>query len=377
MNAKRNTSSYLYRQIVVPFMNLAGCGVCVTFLLGFAGCNSQENGVVLYTDQDRAVVEKVVKQIDADIDVPIRVEYAKPEDIQKGIGLSQRLREDRGADVYWAGNQFAIQKIVDDGLLLKIKGPLTTAYDPRARDAEFRWVGLNARIRVILYNRKSVTTSRVPASFIRLGDSQWKGKAAYADPRKSFSARYHIMTLFAIAPEPEAKSLLEKMVTNQVQLVESEQAVVDAVSSDKAAWGVTDSDLAEVALQKNGALGYAIPDQKVGSTAEALGVPPESLTTLGTPLMLTPVGLLRDRPLRGEAENLFKALVKLSTATTLETRIQPNCMATSTSLLENPPATSKSKIKDFRNLLLAQPSKSKIEAAQITVSAAVSELFKP
>lgn len=198
-----------------------------------------------------------------------------------------------------------------------------------------------------------------------------------AHPKRSFSARYHLMTLFALASEADARELLSGIRTNQVRLLESEQVVVDAVTSGKVAWGITDSDVAEQAVRSGAPVDYVVPDQKSGSTARAMGIPPEALPTMGTPLLVTPVGLLKDRPLRGEAENLFKAMVKLSTANALATRIQPARLPTHEALLDSPPATSKNRIKDFRRLLLASLSSRQAKEAEMRVALAVEELLGP
>lgn len=377
MSSQRNRGVMRRIQIFCRVLRPAiGLGV-VAFLIVGGGCHRAEPGIVLYADQDPQVVESLVRQIQADVGTPVRVVCATSEQVAQGIGLAQRVREERKADVYWAGNPMAMQKVMDDGLLLKMKTPLTVPYVLEARDPDFYWVGLDARFRVILYHRGNVPRHRIPDSLASLRDPQWRGKAAMAHPKRSFSARYHLMTLFALASEADARELLSGIRTNQVRLLESEQVVVDAVTSGKVAWGITDSDVAEQAVRSGAPVDYVVPDQKSGSTARAMGIPPEALPTMGTPLLVTPVGLLKDRPLRGEAENLFKAMVKLSTANALATRIQPARLPTHEALLDSPPATSKNRIKDFRRLLLASLSSRQAKEAEMRVALAVEELLGP
>lgn len=374
-----DTCTMNQRPLIHHFLHCASFALCTVFLAGGTGCNGPEPGVVLYTDQEPVVVELLKKQIQPDVRVPIRVVYAKPEDTQSGIGLSQRLREERGAfkaDVYWAGNQLAMQKLVDDGILQKTKTSQTMQYPVEVRDTDFRWIGLNGRVRVILYHKRAVPRARVPKSLASLKDPAWKGRAVYADPRKNGSARYHLVTLFALASEMDGKELMEDVVKNQVQFLPDEKAVVEAVASGKAAWGITDSDLAEAAMRAGNPVDYVVTDQESGSTAKAMGIPAESLPTLGTPLIVAPVGLFRERPARGEGEHLFNAMVKLSTATTLATRIQPDRFPTHQSLIASPPPGSKNKIKDPLSLRLAQPSPDKINEAQTLVSLVVPEVLK-
>jgi iron(III) transport system substrate-binding protein len=346
---------------------------------GFAlsGCNSTPPGVVLYTDRDPAAVDAVKQQIEAEVKVRITEVRATPEEARSGVGLSQRIREERGdlkTDVYWADNQLAMQKLVEDRLLEKHKSALNEKFSPEFRDKEFFWTGVDARVRVLLINKKAVPRGRLPKSLADLARPEWKGRGAIADPRHNGSARYHFIVLFDVVGTDDAKELLTRMKANGVQFLADETAVVEAVASGKAAWGVTDSDLAETAVQAGKPVDYIVPDQEYHSTAKAMGKSTESVHDLGTPLLLSCVGLLRERPSRGEGERLFEALIKAGTMTTLA-RVAPNRLPTHPVLLENPPSQRKNKIKLPLDLEIATPAPDKINAAQTQLTLALSEIL--
>lgn len=346
-------------------------------VVGINGCNSAPPGVVLYTDQPKAVVEPIVKQMQSDVRVPINVVYAKPEDAQKGTGLSQQIRSEKGsfkADVYWADSPVAIQSLLEDRVVERVKSTQTTQYPEEYRDKDYRWVGLNGRVRVLLFHKKSVPARRLPKSIASLTLPEWKGRAAIADPRRNGSARYHFTALFAFLPSGDAQDLIAKMKANEVQFLADEAAVVEAVSTGKAAWGVTDSDLAETAMQAGKPVDYLLPDQEAGSTAKAMGQLSESIPTIGTPLLLSPVALMRERPSRVEGQHLYEALVKVSGVTALS-RVQPHRLPTHQSLIESPPANRKSHIALPLDINLSPLTLEQVSTAQTKLALALLEVL--
>jgi iron(III) transport system substrate-binding protein len=285
---------------------------------------------VLYSDQDRAVVEPLVQQFQQQKGMAVRVVYASASDLQSGLGLSRRLREQSGspeADLYWACGPEAIETLRQDQALEPYKDTTLVQTAEPFQGPENAWYGLGARVRVLLYNTHLVAPNHVPKSVACLGQPTWKGRCVLADPRTNGSANYHILYLLKVLPSEDVKSLLEAMKANAVQLLPDEQAVVEAVASGKIAWGVTDSDLASAAMRAGKPVKFVVTDQETYSTVDALGRPRGSVPTVGTPLLPAPVALLKNRPHAEAALPLMDFLLSLGTATTL-LQTQPTCLAT-------------------------------------------------
>ena len=125
------------------------------------------------------------------------------------------------------------------------------------------------------------------------------------------------------------------MKENGVQFLLDEKAVVEAISSGKADWGVVDSDIAESAVQAKKNVNYVVTDQVQYSTGDALGkLREDDIPTIGTPLIPSPLVLLKDRPSRVEGKQLFDKLTSIEGCLALS-KVQPLRFPTHKSLLKN------------------------------------------
>ena len=134
-----------------------------------SGCTGQEPGVNLYTDMDAATIKPIVAQWEREVGVPIRVTHADAKDVQSGMGLSQRLMEEKGslkADVYWGRDVSAMQKLVVDGTMTPMRVTLLNALPELCREDKGNWFGLGARVRVFLYRLAC-------AFFCGIADRHW------------------------------------------------------------------------------------------------------------------------------------------------------------------------------------------------------------
>ena len=266
------------------------------------GCPGNQPTVALYSDMDQSVVAPLIEQFEQDKQIKVQVVYADPKTVAAGVGLSERIRDESDspkADIYWACGPQAAQKIAELGLLDSSRNTYTMQIArPFADPADF-WVGLGGRVRVLIYNKSAFQTKKPPISIAALGQPEWKGRVAWADPRKNGNANYHLLTYFAAFREDEGTRLLQKIKDNGVQLLADENAVVEAVASGKADWGVTDSDLATAAVTAKKPVDYLVPDQSDFSTSDALGQirgGGAGVPTLGTPALPMPLAICARHP---------------------------------------------------------------------------------
>jgi iron(III) transport system substrate-binding protein len=296
--------------------------------------------VVLYSDQDRAVVEPLMRRFTQDTGVVVDVKYADAKAARDGTGLSQRLRDEQakpGGDLYWGCDPTVAVELMQDSV---VDRGSRAAMDQMAKpyvDPQSPWTGLGARARVLLMNTRLVPKARTPKSFFCLAQPDWQNRCAMADPRTNGAARYHIAVMFAALPEVEATEMLRRMKDNGVQFLPDEAAVVAAVAEGKAAWGVTNSDLAEAAVRAKKPVRYVAPDQETDSTRNALGGGHIDVPTLGTPVLEEPLLLITRRPHLADSQRLYDYLISGQTAQHLA-ELQPLCLPTHKALLEQPGA---------------------------------------
>jgi len=341
-----------------------------------SGCTGQEPGVNLYTDMDAATIKPIVAQWEREVGVPIRVTHADAKGVQSGMGLSQRLMEEKGslkADVYWGRDVSAMQKLVVDGTMTPMRVTLLNALPELCREDKGNWFGLGARVRVFLYNKKAFAGKKPPQSFADLARPEWKGKAAVADPRTNGSSNYHLAVVYTALIESDANPLLDQIKANAVQILPSERAVIDAVTSGKAAWGITDSDLAEAAALTK-PVAYTACDQAESSTARSMGREDGDIYTIGTPVLPCPVGLLNTRPSSIEGRKLYGIMLSLPSSVMVSKNI-PDLIPTYNSLSENPPESRKGRPLNLSKLRLSPAKPAEVAKKQTVLLLKLNRLF--
>jgi iron(III) transport system substrate-binding protein len=90
------------------------------------------------------------------------------------------------ADVIYTENTPAVQYLADKGLLSKVD-PSTLANTPsKYNSPDGNWVGVSARVSVLIYNPSLISKSQLPTSVLQLADPRYRGKLALAAGETDF-----------------------------------------------------------------------------------------------------------------------------------------------------------------------------------------------
>jgi iron(III) transport system substrate-binding protein len=120
---------------------------------------------------------------------------------EKKTGISVKIRSDdedvladqietegsrSPADLYFTENSPPLQVLASKGLLSPVDPP-TLAHTPARFDSpQGKWVGVTARVSVMIYNTKLIKKSQLPTSAMQLANPKWKGKLAVAGGETDF-----------------------------------------------------------------------------------------------------------------------------------------------------------------------------------------------
>ncbi len=90
------------------------------------------------------------------------------------------------ADVFYTENSPALEYLQQRGLLAKVD-PSTLANTPSQYNSpQGDWVGVSARVSVIIYNPSLIKKSALPTGVLQLADSKYKGELAFAAGETDF-----------------------------------------------------------------------------------------------------------------------------------------------------------------------------------------------
>lgn len=90
------------------------------------------------------------------------------------------------ADVFYAENSPSLEFLQAKGLLAPVNAPTLGEVPAKYSSAQHDWVGVSARVSVIVYNPGLISKADLPTSVLQLADPKYKGKLAIAPGETDF-----------------------------------------------------------------------------------------------------------------------------------------------------------------------------------------------
>lgn len=232
----------------------------VLLLLILLAC-APERQVVVYTAWDQVYSEPVLRDYERRTGVRVLARY----DVEaaKTTGLVQALigQADRpSCDVFWSNEVAQSCLLARKGLLEPYRSPSAEGIPPAFRDPKDRWTGFAGRLRVILYNRDLVPDEKAPRSLLELADPRWKGRCGLPYPLFGTSAS-QAAALFDRLGEEKALDFYRRVAANQVRITDGNAQLKTLIARGELAWGVVDTDDANLALVEGAPVAQVVPDQ--------------------------------------------------------------------------------------------------------------------
>lgn len=237
----------------------------VSMLLVLVGCSEPESPqVVVYTSVDQIFSEPVLAQFEKETGIRVKAVYDA--EAQKTVGLEKRLiaeRERPQADVFWNSEflrTLRTLRLAEGGLFAPYASPAASDIPAQFRSPENLWTGFGVRARVFVVNTDLVSPEQMPRSLDDLIAPEWKGRACIAKPYFGTTST-HFAALHRRLGEEEYTRFLKNLHANDVALLAGNSTVRDAVVRGDFAFGLTDTDDANVALENGDPVEMVFPDQ--------------------------------------------------------------------------------------------------------------------
>ena len=160
--------------------------------LAVAGCGGSSSSkaargtsgtLILYSAQHPQTTDALVAAFEKQTGIKVQVD-ADDEDV-----LTAQIEEEGSrspADVFYTENSNWLQQLADRGMLAKVDSSTLAQIPARDSAADGDWVGVSARIAVLVYDPSKLKASQVPTSVMALADPQWKGKIEIAPSETDF-----------------------------------------------------------------------------------------------------------------------------------------------------------------------------------------------
>lgn len=220
----------------------------LTLAIGCSDESGERRHVVVFTAMDRVYSEPILREFQRRTGIAVRPVYDA--EAAKTTGLVNRLiarRDDPECDVLWSNEPVQTHALAEMGLFQPYRSPSASRIPESFRDAQDRWTGFAARMRVILYHRQLLAGADPPTRLGDFLDPRWRGRAAIASP--FYGTTFAQMSLlYGSWGEAELSLWLAGLRANGIVIAPGNGPVRDLVAAGECAFGLTDTDDAHGAI---------------------------------------------------------------------------------------------------------------------------------
>jgi len=225
----------------------------------------QKAEVVVYIALDQIYSELLLERFEQQTNIKVLPIYDT--ESNKTVGLVNRLIAEKAepqCDVFWNNEVVRTLVLKDRGVLAPYASPMAEGIPEKYRDPEHFWTGFAARARILIVNTDLVSEAHLPGSVWDLADPRWYGQTAIANPMFGTMGT-HIAALFAVLGPEKAKKYFQAIKKNKTVLAPSNSAVRDMAARGEIAFGLTDTDDANGAIEDRKPVKIVVPDQEEGA----------------------------------------------------------------------------------------------------------------
>jgi iron(III) transport system substrate-binding protein len=151
-----------------------------------AGCSASSGSgqsITLYNGQHAQTTESLVSAFEKATGITVNVRSDDEDTLADEI-VSEGSRSP--ADVIYTENSPALEYLQGRGLLASVDPSTLAATPSRYDSAQGDWVGVSARVSVLIYNPSLIAESQLPTSILQLADPRYQGDLALAPGETDF-----------------------------------------------------------------------------------------------------------------------------------------------------------------------------------------------
>jgi iron(III) transport system substrate-binding protein len=190
-----DTMTYPSRQavftglIVTAVLTLAACGGDSGSTNGGVSPNASAGSlagqtITMYNGQHEQTTDALVKAFESATGVKVNVRN-DDEDV-----LAQQIGEEGSrspADVFFTENTPPLARLDEQGLLAPVDATTLAKVPAKDSGTDHNWVGVSARLSMLVYNTDDLQPAELPRSIYDLADPTWKGKLDIAPAETDFA----------------------------------------------------------------------------------------------------------------------------------------------------------------------------------------------
>ncbi len=162
---------------------LAAACLAGGLLTACGGPSGPGGSITLYSGQHEQTTDALVAAFEKQTGITVNV---KPDDEDTLANLIALQGPHGPADVFYTENSPALEYLQGKGLLAPVSRATLARTPARFSSPQDDWVGVSARVSIMIYNPSLISASQLPASVLQLASPRYQGKLAFAAGETDF-----------------------------------------------------------------------------------------------------------------------------------------------------------------------------------------------
>lgn len=266
------------------------------FTLAFMGVHSPRAAhaaeeLVLYSGRKTKLMRPVLRAFERDTGIRVIMKAAS------AAALVNQLLEEKTspkADVFVTLYAPILNRLATEQILAPYESAATRKIPSAFKADDKRWVGVTARLRVIMYNTKLIRRVDVPTTIAELAAPKWRGKIGITRVGNN-SMQGHLTVLYKLLGPAKTKAFMTGLARNGGRVFKGHTGVRKAVARGEFPLGLVNHYYYFLQKAEGSPVGVVYPDQKVGQ--------------MGAVLTITGTGIVQGARNRASAERFVDYLL--------------------------------------------------------------------
>jgi iron(III) transport system substrate-binding protein len=165
----------------------AGAGTLALLLASgglLSACGSSSGpSITLYNGQHEQTTDALVSAFEKATGITVNVRSGDEDDLANQIVVEGSHSP---ADVIFTENSPALEYLQSKGLLAPVDASTLSDTPSRFDSPQGDWVGVSARVSVLIYNPSLIQKSQLPTQVLQLADPRYRGELAFAPGETDF-----------------------------------------------------------------------------------------------------------------------------------------------------------------------------------------------
>jgi iron(III) transport system substrate-binding protein len=223
------------RATAATALALAVCGV-------LGGCGSSASGsdpgsgqsITLYSGQHEQTTNGLVTAFEKQTGITVSVRNDDEDTLANLIAVQGSHSP---ADVFYTENSPALVFLQEKGLLSPADASTLAKTPAKYNSTAGDWVGVSARVSVLIYNPSLIAKNQLPTSVMQLADPQFQGKFAFAAGETDFQPI--VTSVIRTYGQAAALRWLDGIKSNAAShIVPDNETIADEVNRGQVAFGL-------------------------------------------------------------------------------------------------------------------------------------------